>query len=545
MRLATYLSVSRHGVFYFRWPLPANLHPQEKRLSVRVSLETRCPVTAQSLSRLLVLAGQSLQARATHRAMRYDEVRQHVQGYFRDMLTQFKAELAAEGPPGADRLAKIEARRRLASMDLDAFLTKQSHSGTAQGLVAAFCQRRSIPEAELTDRSREWLVQSIHAAHAAAVKASLEHLDSLSSFDFTDPALLTDSDPNTPPSRIATAAQGKSVTEVAVIYFAEIKRTAPVEPKTELDRKEVLELLDEITGHKTITAITKSDAQVVKQILLRLPWNRNKMEATRGKPLADMLELQGVRIISTRRVATHLGNLHAFFKWAVANGYADANAFDGMQVKAAKVSTDERKGSFSTEQLQSMFHHLTENPQDLVRKDVHKWGTLIAMLSGMRVNEVAQLDLADIKQDGEVWYFDITKVGDERKSLKNEASKRRLPMHRRLIEVGLLGFISAQREAGHARLFPDLSYSPMNHYGRNLGRWVNESFLPAMGIKSSLITCHSFRHTMATRLAQADAPERHVPAIMGHRQAGMTYSTYFKEGFLPVQLKATIDLFDF
>ena len=477
--------------------------------------------------------------------MRYDEIKQHVQEYFRDMLTRFKEELAAEGPPGEDTLSKLEDRRRLAALDLDAFLTEQSHGGTAQGLIAAFCQKRGIAEAQLTDRSREWLVQSIHAAHAAAIKASLDHIDSLSDFDLTSPAPLVGPGATAQLPPAAPPAPGKPVSEVAAIYFAEIRRTAPVEPKTELDRKEVLELLDEVTGIKAINAITKSDAQEVKQILLRLPWNRNKMEATRGKPLSDMLEVQGVRIISTRRVATHLGNLHAFFKWAVANGYADANVFDGMQVKAAKVSRDERKGSFSTEQLQGMFRHLTENPQDLVRKDVHKWGTLIAMLSGMRVNEVAQLDLADIKQDDEVWYFDITKVGDERKSLKNEASQRRLPMHRRLIEVGLLAHIGAQREAGHTRLFPDLSYSHMNHYGRNLGRWVNESFLPAMGIKSSLLTCHSFRHTMATRLAQADAPERHVPAIMGHRQAGMTYSTYFKDGFRPARLRASIDLFDF
>lgn len=477
--------------------------------------------------------------------MRYDEVKQHVQEYFRDMLTQFKEELAADGPPGAETLAKIENRRRLATLDLDVFLTEQSHGGTALGLVAAFCQRRGIPEAQLTDRSREWLVQSIHAAHAAAVKASLEHIDRLSDFDLNSPAPQLGTDVHTQTYQVSAPAPGKPVADVAAIYFAEIKRTAPVEPKTELDRKEVLELLDEITGRKAINAVTKTDAQEVKRILLRLPWNRNKMTATRGRPLADMLEVSGVRVISTRRVVTHLGNLHAFFKWATANGYAEANVFDGMQVKAAKGSRNERRGSFSTEQLQGMFHQLTENPEDLVRKDMHKWGTLIAMFSGMRVNEVAQLDLADIKQDGEVWYFDITKVGDERKSLKNEASERRLPMHRRLIEGGLLGYIAAQRETGHTRLFHELSYSPMNHFGRNLGRWVNESFLPAMGIKSSLLTCHSFRHTMATRLAQADALERHVPAIMGHRQAGMTYSTYFKDGFLPAQLKASIDLFDF
>lgn len=338
---------------------------------------------------------------------------------------------------------------------------------------------------------------------------------------------------------------GKSVGEAAAIYFDEVKKTAPVEPKTEFDRREVLELLAEITGHKPLPVITKGDAQEVKQVLMRLPWNRNKMTATRGKTLADMLMVEGVRVISARRVATHLGNLHAFFKWAVANGYAVANVFEGMQVKASKKSREDGRDPFNAEQLQAMFRHLTDNPHGLVRKDVHKWGTLIAMFSGMRVNEVAQLNIADIKQDGEVWYFDITKGDDDRKSLKNQASQRRLPMHSRLIECGLLEYIAAQRNAGHTRLFHELSYTEANHYGRNLGRWVNNSFLTALGYKTPRVSFHSFRHTMATRLAQADAPERHVPAIMGHSQAGMTYSTYFKDGFLPAQLKASIDMFDF
>lgn len=28
MRLAAYLSASRHGIFCFRWPIPAGLHPE-------------------------------------------------------------------------------------------------------------------------------------------------------------------------------------------------------------------------------------------------------------------------------------------------------------------------------------------------------------------------------------------------------------------------------------------------------------------------------------------------------------------------------------
>ena len=37
MRLAAYLCTSRHGIFYFRYPLPVCAHPLGKRRSVLVS----------------------------------------------------------------------------------------------------------------------------------------------------------------------------------------------------------------------------------------------------------------------------------------------------------------------------------------------------------------------------------------------------------------------------------------------------------------------------------------------------------------------------
>ncbi len=475
--------------------------------------------------------------------MTYEEIRQHVQEHFRELLGQFKDQVRVDGKPDDLRLDALRATEGLAGGDPETWLSIQPEG--ADGLLRGFCARRGIVEADLTEANRRQLLRLLQDGHGSLAHTALNYISALAHIDLSEPSgpATSDAAPATKP--LESGVPGKSVAEVSAIYFDEVRRTAPVEPKTELDRKEVLELLDEIIGQKSIAAISKSDAQEVKKILLRLPWNRNKMPATRGKTLAEMLQVPGVRVISARRVTTHLGNLHAFFKWAVANGYVATNVFDGMQIRAAKKSRDDDRDAFSAEQLQLMFLHLTENPLGLVRKDVHKWGTLIGMFSGMRLNEVAQLEVADIKQENDVWYFDVTKVGDERKSLKNLASERRLPVHQRLIECGILEFVAQQRSAGEARLFHELSYSRMNHFGRNLGRWVNETFLTALGIKTRQLVYHSFRHTMSTRLAQADAPEKHVPAILGHRQAGITYSTYFKDGFLPAQLKSTIDLFDF
>ncbi|WP_417832464.1 DUF6538 domain-containing protein [Terasakiella sp.] len=43
MHNPTYLTQSRHGVFYFRWSIPKEAHPYRKRTIVKISLKTRTP----------------------------------------------------------------------------------------------------------------------------------------------------------------------------------------------------------------------------------------------------------------------------------------------------------------------------------------------------------------------------------------------------------------------------------------------------------------------------------------------------------------------
>jgi integrase len=56
---------------------------------------------------------------------------------------------------------------------------------------------------------------------------------------------------------------------------------------------------------------------------------------------------------------------------------------------------------------------------------------------------------------------------------------------------------------------------------------------------------HSFRHTLATRLKQADIPESVAGAIVGHTTAdGITYGRYGKD-YLAEQVKKAIESVDF
>lgn len=58
---------------------------------------------------------------------------------------------------------------------------------------------------------------------------------------------------------------------------------------------------------------------------------------------------------------------------------------------------------------------MTNNPFGLARKDRHRWGILLGMFIGAPQNEICQLDIADVQQDGNVWFMNITDEGNDNK----------------------------------------------------------------------------------------------------------------------------------
>jgi len=216
-----------------------------------------------------------------------------------------------------------------------------------------------------------------------------------------------------------------------------------------------------------------------------------------------------------------------------------------MRIKPKAKGGVEGREALSADQLRLMLMHLTDPHSALVRKDVHKWPALIGIFTGMRLNEVAQLEVHDIELQGEAWCINVTPDGDDNKRLKNASCKPRVPVHDRLKACGFLDFYEAQKAAGHSRLFSSLTYTAQNGYGRNAGRWFNNRFLPELGLDGQRLTYHCLRHTMVTRLAQADVEEPLIKALVGHSQTGVTLGTYFKSGFLPKQRLAAINRFDF
>lgn len=227
--------------------------------------------------------------------------------------------------------------------------------------------------------------------------------------------------------------------------------------KTVGQNRAYLNILIEYFGSdRLLGTITKQDANEVKKVLQALPASRNTKPRLKALPLMQVIKEPGHAKIAPKTINSHIQMFKSFFDWAERHGYAPHTLFDGMKVAKAKNSDTERK-PFSPEQARLIYTELTENPSGHVRKDSHKWGMLLGMFTGARLNEICQLDIADVQLDGDTWFLNITDEGDDNKRVKTKAGRRKVPLHSELIRLGFLDFVESRRKG--VRLFPDYSYN--------------------------------------------------------------------------------------
>ncbi len=322
-----------------------------------------------------------------------------------------------------DQIKGLQAVIRAAEGDLDDFVG-HAYLGDEDRLLDPFCEEAGISR-PLTSGDRKLILRDYRRAYLQHARAALAHNATLSQFDLEDAAPVS----ATPKAELGFVTD--RISEVSARHLDEGQRSNLWMAKTLAEKREALHLLVELVKDRPMGDVTKADARAVKAALQKLPKNRNKSPATKRLTLEEMLAKVGLPIALIRTLNAYVSHFQTFYKWAVEHGFADNNIFAGMRFRMPKRDKALQRDAFTTVQLGVMFKHLTENANGIVPKDEHKWVTLIAMFTGARLNEVAQLGVSDLMLQEGVWCFFFTTDGDDGKHLKTEASKRLVPVHDR------------------------------------------------------------------------------------------------------------------
>jgi len=231
-----------------------------------------------------------------------------------------------------------------------------------------------------------------------------------------------------------------------------------------------------------------------------------------------------------------------------------SNPVDEMDVPPPVNEADEAKHQkprfpFTTKQLNTIFSSAWYDPTDTksftgkMKSDLgaRYWVPLISLFHGNRVREALQLTPGDFWLDEDVLVMSYqielnestdadaeeaetpTELGGLRR-LKNAPTRRIVPVHPVLIELGFDKFIDHQRQTlGSTQLMFPSSWPKPGSKKPKLGRAYEQSFLRYVrdGLEFGHgYGNHSFRHQLEDRVRAAQRVGEQWPAGMGQQYTG-------------------------
>ena len=309
--------------------------------------------------------------------------------------------------------------------------------------------------------------------------------------------------------------------------------------KTKVNVQAVFELFVEVCGEGAdIQGFTHQKLLDFRDdVLTKMPPNRGKVARYRGKRYDEILAMKGVVPMSPATVRKYLTWLSTFFKWSTKHDYVVKNPAEGLIPAKPKHSPSDERDPFSQAELAKMIAALAPLRQGQPARPERFWIPLIGIYSGMRLNEICQLYCDDVKQVQGIWCLDINQKTKD-KMLKSEAAVRTVPVHPKLIELGLLDHVKAMRSKGEKRLWPNLKHR-RDGYGQDFSRWFGV-FNDRNVANDPKKVFHSFRHNFTDTLKQSGVQEVAIAELVGHENPSITTGRYGKR----LQPKPLLDVLE-
>jgi integrase len=311
-----------------------------------------------------------------------------------------------------------------------------------------------------------------------------------------------------------------------------------------LDRQRAtIALIRKIVGDNTPVDAVDYDACLrVRTILARLPANLTKLygELTIDQAIARA-EKEGKSRLAPVTQERYLAALRDILNLAAKKRLVTGNPAEGLRpIKRDTVAASDKRKPFTLEQIAQFFKsdfyaECAKHPPAFAhdKQGWRFWLPFLCLFTGARPNEMAQLDLTDLKQtaDGTL-YVDIAETTDDdestgaAKTVKTVASRRKIPLHPELIKIGFVQFVEQRKKSGNGpRLFPDLKPDQYGNHASYALKRFRETFLPEAIKLEACQTFYSFRHSWRDALRRIDAPASTLEAVGGWSQ-GKTSDSY-------------------
>jgi integrase len=365
-------------------------------------------------------------------------------------------------------------------------------------LIATLCNANlsALP----TDDAALLLRQYLRRAMAQAASLRLARFDGDYSDCISDTLFRFDQVASTPaPAVRARPIRDRVDLETVLIERWSVERK--VSPKGIDKHKAAARWFAERTGIRDVGEITKADVLAFK----------------------DKMVGEGV---SPANANAKLSCLRTLLSYAAQNGLTDKNAAEGVRVLDKDRERRKRK-EFDLASLAAIFsspvYSADERPTQ-GRGEAAYWLPLLALFTGARLEELAQLRSTDVRQetylDGSdrkrtAWMIHI--VQEDGLTTKNAGSERSVPVHPDLERLGFIRMAQQAAETGQRFLFPDLRSNKYGKRGAKWGEWWSRYRREVCGVTGPGLVFHSFRHGFKFYARHVGMIEGVQRQIMGHK----------------------------
>ena len=540
----------RSGIYYFRREVPHDIRHIIGRREWKRSLKTRD----------LALARPRFAAELAHCEEMFTAARAQLAGHTKV--------LASDAPKLADRWAKhvMEAWENDERL-LDDFIAHTSTASTSSslalsggetapvsdfidgddfsararaviGFIKETLEHERLPLPDGTDLAYSALINSFFARWSDLCR--IAHRRSTGDWR-ADLPLPNAQKPLTSEKEQAKAkAAGPKLSSV-LDAWAEDKRLTDGEnrstAKTIAEFATVITRFIELHGDLPVSAITRGMIQEFRNSLGKMPTRGKGMKGLTAPELIAKAEAENLPTASLGTVKKQLRALSTVLNFAyrrlgaIHEDPVSASGIIRQLTKAAQrapLRQDEEKAYTWSELMQIFTSPVFKGKWSPTRADYGEaffWLPLLYIYTGARREEMAQLLVADVLQEEEtgIWYLYVRNEEDQR--LKTGSSRRKVPLHNDLIQLGFIDYASSLPQQG--RLFPKLTVHPNQGYGHNFGKLWSKYLKEVVRLNSKASPNHGFRHAFKTLCRQAAIDEYVHDWITGHAAAnvGATYGT--------------------
>lgn len=314
----------------------------------------------------------------------------------------------------------------------------------------------------------------------------------------------------------------------------------------------------EIFGDLDISTVTKAQARQYRDAIAKVPKRLPHRLAKLPLPKLLQQDLSSYEPRNAQTVNKYLNLISGVFTSAEKDGRFEHLPHWSNPFRVGfDISTMDRESyePFTVDELNKLFASPVfaagKRPAG-GRGEAAFWFPLLALYTGARRTELAQLKVGDVREYDGIWFIDFNDAG-EGQNLKNMSSARSVPIHEVLIGLGFVRHVEERKRAvgDDQPLWPGFE-PPVMPKAKAWTKWFSR-YLSDHVVDSSAKTFHSFRHTFKRACREAGISEEIHHAFTGHVGGGVGRSYgrvrrsdgIMDRGVSLARLKAEMDRVDY